>query len=123
MITLPAGHDSPAIARAFVDAWLRAWGLDELQERVVLATSELVSNAVIHAHLPLALEVEADLSEVMVVVGDRSERPPLRQALRAPTQPGGRGLSVVDTVADAWGSEGFDGGGKVVWCTFRTDQG
>ena len=121
VITLPAGNHSPEAARAFVRVWLTSWGLDDLQDRVELATSELVTNAVVHVNQPLALELDADsdAGRVILAVGDRLDRRP-RLGNPSNGSDHGRGLHIVDSVSDEWGSDALDDGGKVVWCAFST---
>jgi hypothetical protein len=106
---------SPAEARAFVRRVLDAWDCDDPEEVAVLLTSEVVSNAVIHAAGGLALDVrwERGSSVVRIEVRDNDERPPL---LRTPTadSAGGRGIVLVEALARRWGSEPL-ADGKVVW--------
>ena len=119
VITLPAGTHSPEAARAFVRVWLAAWGLDDLQDRAQLATSELVTNAVVHVKQSLALDLDIDDGRVLVAVADR-----LSEVLEPPTaapassSEHGRGLQIVAAVSDEWGTDTLDQGGKVVWCAF-----
>jgi len=120
VITLPAGQQSPAAARAFVRVWLAAWGLDELQDRVELAASELVTNAVLHVMAPLAVELDSDGERVLLAVGDRLSGPPHLQPMPAESSDHGRGLPIVASVSDDWGADSLDAGGKVIWCSFST---
>lgn len=95
-------------------------GVDEpLAETLVLLVSELVTNAVVHTGASAWLRVgrPADAptpGTVRVEVLDRSARPPHpRRAAEADT--GGRGLELVDCLADRWGWQA-DGAGKRIWC-------
>ena len=118
VLALPAGSSSPGLARGFVTSWLTAWGLEHLCDRVLLATSELVTNAVVHGKLPLEVEVETDGRDLRVTVTDPVPRPPRIQSRDARSSTG-RGVAIVDDVADAWGSDLVAGNGKAVWCSFR----
>lgn len=62
----------------------------------------------------LVFEMFAPAGAVVVEVRDESERPPVRRA--AGTSDGrGRGLLIVDALAETWGTRWPPGGGKVVW--------
>jgi hypothetical protein len=76
-----------------------------------LVTSELASNAVRHAATPFEVLVDLGAGHVRIEVRDGSERLPRREGSTGPT---GRGLTVVDRLASAWGSAP-SGRGKVVW--------
>jgi hypothetical protein len=55
---------SPAMARSWVEACCAEWDLMEICDDLALATSELVTNAVLHARTPL--EIEACVAEGVV---------------------------------------------------------
>lgn len=112
------GPASVRRARAFVEAALAAWDVDDLSEVAVLLTSEVAANAVLHARsvYRLALELRGG-PEVRIEVADRSERLP-RVRLPALDAEGGRGLDLLDRLAASWGSEPV-AGGKAVWFTVR----
>lgn len=74
-LDLPGDSSSPRAARGFLtDACLR-WELPELQDKLVLAVSELVTNSVLHAHTPVA--VTASVAGGVVEVGVRDGDPTL----------------------------------------------
>ncbi len=84
---------------------------------VVLVASELVGNAVVHARAgsgdQLAVTWQVVPGAVTVEVGDPSpELPQLRTASDSAT--GGRGLHIVEAIADAWGVRRTSHG-KQVW--------
>ena len=86
---------------------------EELRRTVALLTSELVTNAVLHAATALTVSVRVDGGRVRVEVADGSPQvPSLKEyGLDAAT---GRGLTVLTTLADEWGTS-VDDRGKVVW--------
>jgi len=93
---------------------LRAWGRDEGMGDVLLVASELVTNAVIHAPqgaVDLTVTVADSVVRIEVVDCSRVLPEPHR-----PTDEGtnGRGLLLVDAVADTWGAE-LGPSGKRVW--------
>ncbi|ROP51788.1 ATP-binding protein [Streptomyces sp. PanSC9] len=98
-------------------------GVDEpLAETLILLVSELVTNAVVHTGRPAVLRLclpvpvaEATPSAtVRVEVADSSSRAPVPRCA-ADDATGGRGLALVDCLADRWGWNP-DGAGKSIWC-------
>ncbi|MFK4107458.1 ATP-binding protein [Streptomyces sp. NPDC002176] len=92
--------------RVSTAAVLRRVGLPRwLIGNVVLAVSELVTNAIGHGRgvVKLTIHIAEDL--VLVSVIDKNPAPAvLRQV--GPDDTSGRGLLLVQTLADAWGSGG-----------------
>lgn len=110
---LPAAVSSPRSARRFVESNLRAWGCPHLLDPVALLTSELVTNAVLHAGTPLEVTVRHTGGAVRVEVADESiTRPAPRDADEDADT--GRGLRLVATLADGWGVDARPDG-KAVW--------
>jgi DNA-binding NarL/FixJ family response regulator len=105
---------SARVARSFVRETLRSWGVTDPLDDALLVVSELVSNAIVHARS--SCELRLGLSPVIVRVevvdaggGTPDPLPPSR------TRPHGRGLTLIDAVASAWGVDPQVAGGKVVW--------
>lgn len=95
-------------------------GRDEpVAETLVLLISELVTNAVVHTGCPAVLRMlfgsgAVEAGTVRVEVADTSARPPCpRHAEGEDTN--GRGLELVDGLADRWGWQP-EGSGKRIWC-------
>ena len=112
---------TPAVAeaRAFVGAALRRWDLGALVADAALLTSELVTNGVLQARGDLTVMVAVADGSAEVGVTDPSVSPPRRRSVEWSAQ-NGRGLRLVDGLADDWGVAYLDGG-KQVW--FRLDVG
>lgn len=99
---------------------------EPLAETLILLISELVTNAVVHTGSPAVLRMvyhcpmqEPQRGTVRVEVADASDRPPApRHAMRDET--GGRGLELVDGLADRWGWRP-EGAGKQIWCEIDRD--
>ncbi|MFD3557915.1 ATP-binding protein [Streptomyces goshikiensis] len=108
--------------RDFTRQALRDWGWDrrETAEDALLVVSELVTNAGLHAHGCHELVLTAGEGlRIEVVDGDTA--PPRPQAVRRLGVPGGRGLYIVQRLADRWGSRAH-GTGKVVWAEFGASR-
>lgn len=113
--TWPREPASAARARGLVQAAFNAWGLGQLIDDGQLIASELVGNAVRHAGCRL-LRVSVTLmgpSRVRLAVADRSSGRPRMQAPLADSVEG-RGLLLVNELADCWDVE-FRSWGKVIW--------
>lgn len=114
---LDHSEHAPAVAREAIAAHLLACGVPAgVQDDVVLAVSELVTNAVLHASPPLSLRVACAEQSVLVEVVDRTSLRPRRQR-PAEDDEHGRGLNIVAAVTSSWGTRRA-GAGKAVWCTF-----
>ena len=107
---------TPASARAarrFVAGALAPWGLEDAESHLELLTSEVVTNAVRHARTPHHLVVACEGPQVRVEVRDGSAvRPTARRA--RPDAAAGRGLMIVEALAERWRIE-EGGSGKSVW--------
>ncbi|MFC5799054.1 ATP-binding protein [Streptomyces formicae] len=114
-------------ARRLVRECLQKWDLDELIDSALLVTSELVTNAVVHAASPagmgLSLRLDAGAAgdcRVWILVRDHG----VVNALPPSASPtsrcqdlfvcSGRGLALVEHLAEAWGDI-TDAGGHTVW--------
>ena len=104
-------------ARRFVEATVADWKLDEVRDVAVLAAGELAANAVMHAGGDFTISLKRLPGRLRLMVGDTKPR------RVTPLQPpkfavGGRGLSIVTALADAWGCDIRDTG-KIIWADFR----
>ena len=81
----------------------------------LLLTSELVTNAILHARTPVQVGVLVDNDQVLICVGDRMEASAeLVPSGHSRTRPGGRGLALVADLSSTWGTQSY-AGGKTVW--------
>jgi anti-sigma regulatory factor (Ser/Thr protein kinase) len=116
-----------SVGRHFVSSRLAAWGVgpgDSAEAAlgdVLLATSELVSNAVKFGGTEVTLTVHAHRDEITIEVTDEN---PTEVAVRcaAPYDESGRGLALVEAVCQRWG-QARRGKGKTVWCSFSLPAG
>ncbi len=82
-------------------------------EDLALVTSELATNAVLHATSPFLVRVVVSSSVIRVEVRDDDPTEPVPRP--GPHEgPDGRGISIVASIARRWGVV-RDGGGKWVW--------
>ncbi|MFI6638045.1 SpoIIE family protein phosphatase [Streptomyces sp. NPDC050504] len=102
-----------ARARKLAVGRLRQWGLDEIAWQVELMVSEVVTNALRHAHRShVELRLVRGDELLCEVVDDDHTLPALLAA--GPDDEFGRGLRVVSALAREWGSS-RTGEGKTVW--------
>jgi anti-sigma regulatory factor (Ser/Thr protein kinase) len=131
-------------ARVFVVGVCKEWGLSDVVETVELLTSELVTNGVLHARTELDVSLGLTEDTLIVSVHDHDIRLPLQRDQRddlladidtvierqadetiddrhylmevgpAGSIGAGRGLLLVESLADEWGVE-QEASGKRVW--------
>ncbi|AOS64854.1 ATP-binding protein [Actinoalloteichus hymeniacidonis] len=113
----PGGAQAAGEARRTVGAALSDWGLTgEFVDDVLLATSELVTNAVEHGSAPIRLELEHTPARITLRVHDHSlESPEL--SFSDPLGERSRGLLIVAAISKNWGFATEDAG-KWVWAEF-----
>ena len=106
---------SVGAARRFVrDVLMSRQVADGVVNTVELLTSEVVTNAIVHARSGPQLVVEVCSNVVRVAVCDLSPQLPVRR-LSHVEDVSGRGVVIVDKLASAWGVKNERGGGKQVW--------
>jgi anti-sigma regulatory factor (Ser/Thr protein kinase) len=93
----------------------------ELLATVVLLVSELATNAVRHAGSGFTLTITEQRSEVKVEVEDLGPGEPIVRSPQ-PADPNGRGMRIVERLADSWGVDHAEGS-KTVWFTVRRPGG
>jgi hypothetical protein len=108
---------SASQARAYVADRLVEHRLPSLVEAVRLVTSELATNALLHAHTAFVLTLEGWDEVVVLTIRDDSLSLPTKRAAQA-TDPTGRGLEIVEIVSSAWGTNSDAAGSKAVWASF-----
>ena len=110
---------SVGVARSLVRDSLAGFDGDA-RDVALLLTSELVTNAILHARTPVQLGVLVDGGRALVCVADRlPESPALSPRAHSHDRPGGRGLALVEDLADTWGTTTYTGG-KTVWFVLQT---
>lgn len=134
LLPLEASPRAVSDARGWVAAACRRLKRDDLVEAAVMGTSELVTNALLHAEPPFSIQLRGTAEHPRVEVHDGSNRPlvpPQEYSVDplAAVGPGedlagadmesllttfGRGLSLVSMASVAWGSS-VEAESKVVW--------
>ncbi|MFE7173705.1 ATP-binding protein [Streptomyces sp. NPDC057616] len=125
-LRLPRHPASVGLARYRVRQHLAAWGHatgDEITERVVLLASELAANVVRHGPImerefEMAVTARADGSCFIAVSDESAENPVLHEIPTAEDERG-RGLHLVDQLAQNWGVRHRGRHGKTVWAVVR----
>ena len=116
---LSADAGSAARARAFVAHRLVEHRLPHLVDDVRLVTSELATNAVLHARTDFSVTLAGRERSVLLTVRDQSALLPeplldVADQLRG----SGLGLLIVDQMSQSWGVRDQDGTAKSVWASF-----
>ncbi|TDD20616.1 PAS domain-containing protein [Nonomuraea diastatica] len=124
---------APAHARKFVRQVLGEWHLSHLAEDAVLLTSELVTNAVVHAgtgiELTCRLDADTGAAKLEIEVDDHLPERTIDEAGVMPAvtpadevRPSGRGLALAGMLADAWGVT-YTRTAKRVWVRLELADG
>jgi anti-sigma regulatory factor (Ser/Thr protein kinase) len=113
MLSLTPDPAAPSHARAWAASLLTGWPPERIHN-ACLVVSELVANAVLHAHTPIVVRCETRPSNARFEVLDGSHGTPSmkRYALDSPT---GHGMRLIGMLVDEWGVSDLPNG-KSVWC-------
>ncbi len=110
--------ESTPVARHWIAAHLRELPAD-VTGYAALLTSELVTNAVLHAATPMCVTLHILPDRIRVDVADGSPAfPSIKEYGRDAAT--GRGLTLFNTLASNWGVQAVDGG-KIVWFELPVD--
>lgn len=118
----PRGLSSAAQARHFVVETLESWNLAGCAARAELPTAELVANALLYSTKEIAVVVKADGRHVLVEVHDCAPAHPAVRR-RGDEADSGRGLILVDALADRWGYDTSSDLTKRVWFELTLSPG
>ncbi|HEY0134205.1 MAG TPA: ATP-binding protein [Nannocystis sp.] len=113
---------SARAARRFLRDFLKRCGRIDLADDAELALSEVVTNAVLHAHTPIDVALSLDRDGALrAEVFDRNPSLPAQRhyAEQATT---GRGMQLIAALTAECGVEAGDPDGKVVWFIVRGDS-
>jgi GAF domain-containing protein/anti-sigma regulatory factor (Ser/Thr protein kinase) len=110
--------ESTPVARHWVAAHLRDLPA-EVTGCAALLTSELVTNAVLHAATPMSITLHTLPDRIRIDVADGNPNfPSIKEYGKEAAT--GRGLTLFNTLASNWGVQAVDGG-KIVWFELPVD--
>ena len=110
---LGPGPESARAARRFTDHALTTWNLERALDVVQLLVSEIVGNAIRHAGGALEARVRLLADSVRIGVVDASTELPVMREVSEYSE-SGRGLHLVDSLSQRWGTDMLHPG-KQVW--------
>ena len=117
---LPADPSSASKARRFLEETLSGWRCEHLVDVATLLVSELVANAILHAGTTIEVVARIIPDRLRIEVHDDNPRMPVRKHYSALSGTG-RGLLLVERLAEDWGSEATESG-KRVWFELRQES-
>ncbi|QKW10320.1 SpoIIE family protein phosphatase [Streptomyces sp. NA04227] len=115
----PGEPEALTEARHMIRAAVRSWGSAERADDIELVADEMITNALMHtdgAAIVTVRVLTGAQRRLRVEVEDVSSALPRRRDAGA-SGVSGRGLLLIDVLADVWGVEAR-GTGKCVWCEF-----
>jgi len=123
-ISLPQTAASPAEARHLVSRFAAENDVRSESGSALLVLSELVTNAVLHGAEPIDVYVsrEGDMLRIEVSDGGARSDGVVPRSHDDHGQPGGRGLHIVNSLAQRWGTIDNDDG-KTVWAEVSLNDG
>lgn len=101
-----------------VDA-VTAMGRGDLADTAGLLVTELVTNSIVHARTSIIVTIAANAFGLRVEVNDASPHIPVRRGYGT-TATTGRGVAVVELLAERFGTDATSGNGKTVWFELGT---
>jgi anti-sigma regulatory factor (Ser/Thr protein kinase) len=107
-LSIAGGPRAPERARAWLQSAV-AWLPDEVEQNLLLLTSELVNNSVVHGHADegdvIEIELQATAAGVRAQVSDPGPGFVPCGREHSIDEPGGWGLVLVDRMSTRWGVE------------------
>lgn len=121
---LPARDASVAVARRRVGERLCEWGVAEpVYDDAALVVSELFTNALVHTDsAEITCRVQTTLETVYLAITDQgrgTSGPEVREPEEAEN---GRGLLLVNALAELWGVRNENGSGRTVWAVLSSEN-
>jgi PAS domain S-box-containing protein len=112
---IPSHERAVRDARRLVATTLRRWHAPQrVLDDLVLVVSELAANAVLHGRPPIQLRLRRTPSHIVLELHDTAPYLPRKQR-PTPDDEHGRGLQLVSSLCDRWGTRPT-ADGKAVWC-------
>lgn len=120
MSLLPS-FEAAGAARRLLRELAQAVGQDGWLDTAELACTELVTNAVLHAHTSIEVVAHATAAELVVEVSDRSPVLPVQRSYDSYSTTG-RGMALVAALVSDFGVRDAGPGGKTAWFVVRADH-
>ena len=117
--TFSAEPRNISAARRFVTDTLAAWDAESFEWAAVTATSELATNALLHAGTGFTVSLRLHDDLLRLAVTDQSLRLP-KQRSHGTQAATGRGLNLVYALSAAHGVDATPAG-KTIWCDMRPE--
>jgi serine phosphatase RsbU (regulator of sigma subunit)/anti-sigma regulatory factor (Ser/Thr protein kinase) len=103
---VPAEPTGPSRVRQWMTARLREWSVPEpVVGAAILCTSELTTNALLHAGTPAQVRVDLNAERLLVSVADTGTRGTVIRAHADTMSSRGRGLGLIEDLSDSWGTD------------------
>jgi serine phosphatase RsbU (regulator of sigma subunit)/anti-sigma regulatory factor (Ser/Thr protein kinase) len=96
----------PSRVRQWMSARLREWSVPEtVIGSAILCTSELTTNALLHAGTPAQVHIDLNAERLLVSVADTGTRGSVIRAHTDTMSSRGRGLGLIEELSDSWGTD------------------
>ena len=103
---VPAEPTAPGRVRHWMTEQLTTWQVPEpVIGAAVLCTSELTTNALLHAGTAARVEIDLSPERLLVSVADSGTRGTVTPARTDRLSSRGRGLGLIEQLSDAWGTD------------------
>ncbi|WP_436527695.1 SpoIIE family protein phosphatase [Actinoplanes sp. HUAS TT8] len=96
----------PSRVRQWMSTRLREWQVPEpVIGAAILCTSELTTNALLHAGTPAQVHIDLNAERLLVSVADTGTRGSVIRARADAMASRGRGLGLIEELSDSWGTD------------------
>ncbi|MEU4558085.1 SpoIIE family protein phosphatase [Actinoplanes sp. NPDC023936] len=96
----------PSRVRQWMSTRLREWQVPEaVIGAAILCTSELTTNALLHAGTPAQVHIDLNAERLLVSVADTGTRGSVIRARADTMASRGRGLGLIEELSDSWGTD------------------
>ncbi|MDY7086474.1 MAG: SpoIIE family protein phosphatase [Actinomycetota bacterium] len=103
---VPAEPTGPSRVRQWMTTRLREWSVpDPVVGAAILCTSELTTNALLHAGTPAQVHIDLNAERLLVSVADTGTRGSVIRAHADTMSSRGRGLGLIEELSDSWGTD------------------
>ena len=101
-----ADPTGPSRVRQWMTTRLREWAVpDPVIGAAILCTSELTTNALLHAGTPAEVRIDLSAERLLVSVADTGTRGSVTRAHTDALSSRGRGLGLIEELSDTWGTD------------------